>query len=125
MLLVSQVGCGCTSHCAEHLSDDVQGNVAGGCGNASCQVAACSCQANGHSGVHVRTGMEGEVHGGEHCQTPTEGDNTPACVLSVGLLEGHCGAYAGTEQNHDEGTEELGKYKTKSGGGTGCIHESG
>ena len=71
------------------------------------------------------TGVEGEVYGGEHCQTPTEGDNNPACVLSVGLLQGHCGAYAGTEQNQDEGTEELGKYKTKSGGGTGCIHESG
>ncbi len=76
----------------------------------------CGCQYNGHSGVQVCTGMEGEVHGGEHCQTPSEGDNTPACVLSVGLLEGHCGTYAGTEQNHDEGAEELGSEDSEGGG---------
>ena len=125
MLLVGEVRSGCAGHCAEHLSDDVQGDVACGCGNTGCQVAACGCQADGHCGVQVCTGMEGEVHGGEHCQTPSEGDNTPACVLSVGLLEGHCGAYAGTEQNQDEGTEELGSEDSEGSGGTGCIHESG
>ena len=125
MLLVSQVGCGCTSHCAEHLSDDVQGDVACGCGNAGCQVAASGCQANGHSGAQMCTGEEGEVYGGEHCQTPTEGDNNPACVLSVGLLEGHCGTYAGTEQDQDKGAEEFGSEDSEGGGGPGCIHECG
>ena len=71
------------------------------------------------------TGEEGEVHGGEHGQTPAEGDDNPACVLSVGLLEGHGGAYAGTEQNQDESAEELGCEDTESAGIAGGIHEGG